>query len=274
VLHYADGQTADIPFVWVTRPIRNGFFLYGVPTAHQRPGHQPIRISLTDSAGAVIASQRVFGSFPVFKPKPPPYRLVRHRLAGYPRLNVPAPAIWAKRQQLFSSRAFNGTRVGLWIAPSHGSGTCYWSNVHAGCGNVLPATSGIPRLQPSGTVGGADGVTGGASPSYWLKVTRGRGSGDPVGRGYVVLCCTLDPRSRSVKLRFQGGEQVTLTPKRGYLIWPIPRRHYRPGHRLEEVDLYDRRGNQIGSVSFLASVRELYPCTKPKNYGYGVKMCP
>lgn len=266
VLHYADGQSADIPFVWVTAPIKSGFFLYGIPQAHQRPGHQPVRISLTNSAGAVIASQRVLGSSPIYKAPPPPYRLVPHEIADYPQMMVPTPADWAKRQQLFSLRAPTGTRVGLWIAPAPGGSTCYWSNVHAGCGKLLAGTSGGPQLHANPTVSGAYNVTSTPTPHYWLKVMR--------GHDYVALCCTLDPRAHRVQLRFQDGHHITLTPRHGYLIWPIPRSHYPPGHRLEEVDFYGAHGRQIGATNFEPAVRALYPCAKPKNYGYGLKMCP
>lgn len=267
VLHYADGQSADIPFVWVTAPIRTGFFLYGIPTAHQRLGHQPVRISLVDSSGAAIASQRLFEGYRIPKARPRSQPLVTHQPAGYPTMNVPARAEWTKRKQLFSLRADTGTRVGLWIAPSRTGGTCWWSNVHAGCGKLRPGSSGITKLRGDSKLGdyvAANNNTG--IPHYLLKTIR--------GHGYVALCCTLDPSARHVKLLFQDGRDVTLAPKHGYLIWPIPRRRYRPGHRLEEVDLYGRKGAQIGAVVFQPDVRGFYPCTKPKNYGYGLRMCP
>jgi hypothetical protein len=265
VLHYADGQSADIPFVWVTAPIRSGFFLYSIPPAHQRPGHQPVRIALTNVSGAVIASQRLYAGLPIPKPPRRPYRLVPHRLAGYPLMNVPAPAIWTKRQQLFGARTTTGTHIGLWIASARGGGTCYWSNLHAGCGKLVPATLAIPKLRWNSKLGAYEAVKS-PTPHYWLEVTR--------DRGYVALCCTLDPRTRRVELRFQGGDHVTLTSRSGYLMWPIPPRDYPPGHRLEEVDLYGPHGSQIGAKTFDPAVRALYPCRRPKNYGYGLKVCP
>jgi hypothetical protein len=63
VLSYADWQKADIPFVWVTGPIKSGFFLYGIPRAHRRQGHQAIRISVTNASGAVIAGQEVLARY-------------------------------------------------------------------------------------------------------------------------------------------------------------------------------------------------------------------
>jgi hypothetical protein len=237
VLTYADGQSSDIPFVWVTAPINSGFFLYGIPQAHRRVGHQATRIALLDSSGAVITSQPVMGIMP---PAPRlPYRLVRHRLVGYPPLMVPAPAEWTKRQQLFDWRTDSGIRLGLWTAPTRDGGTCYWSNLATGCATT---------------------------PPNWPKLKR--------GHGYVALCCTIARNVTRLELSFQDGDHVTFRPKHGYLIWPIRRRHYPPGHRLDQLVAYNAAGTEVGVVSGHPEVRALYPCAKPKNYGYGVIMCP
>lgn len=272
VLTYKDGESSQIPFVWVTAPIRAGFYLYGIPSAHQRLGHQPVRVALLDRAGHTLYSRRIFGVEPAFHVRNP-LRTVRHLVVGYPPLNVPAAADWTKRHQLFGRRTQNRTRVGLWIAPARsGDGTCYWSNIHAGCGKLVPETAGasITKLVWNKKVGAYEAKSPPASsarrPMYWLKIMR--------GHGYVALCCTLDPRAHRAVLLFDDGDRVTLTSKHGYLLWPIPRRHYPPGHRLDEVDLYSVRGHQIGAVVFQPDVRALYPCAKPKDYGFGFKMCP
>lgn len=271
VLTYKDGESSEIPFVWVTAPIRAGFYLYGIPSAHRRLGHQPVRVALLDRSGHRLYSRRIFGVQPVFHVRNP-LRTARHVVAGYPPLNVPVAADWTKRQQLFSAGTKSGTHVGLWIAPARNGGTCYWSNIHAGCGKLLPNTarSNVTKLVWNKKLGAYEAKSPPASsaprPMYWLKVMR--------GRDYVALCCTLDPRARRAVLLFDDGDRATLTPKNGYLIWPIPHRHYRPGHRLDEVDLYGARGHQIGAVVFQPNVRALYPCAKPKDYGFGFKMCP
>jgi hypothetical protein len=270
VLTYKDGGSSEIPFVWVTAPIRAGFYLYGIPSAHQQLGHQPVRLALLDRSGHTLYSERILGVEPVF-PVRRPLRTVHHLVAGYPPLNVPGAAEWRKRTQLFRRRTDTGIRVGLWIAPARGGdGTCYWSNIHAGCGKLVANTpSGVVKLHWNKKLGAYEAGTPSPSaprPRYWLKVMR--------GHGYVALCCTLDPRARRAVLLFEDGDSVTLTPRRGYLIWPIPHRHYRPGHRLDEIDLYGARGSQIGAVVFQPNVRALYPCAKPKDYGFGFKMCP
>jgi hypothetical protein len=232
VLRYADGETTDIPFVWVTKPIASGFFFLAVP-----PLRQPAGLTLLDASGAPIASrtvERIVSQQPVI-----PYTLARHRVAGYPPLAVPAPAVWEKRRQLFEWTAPTGMRVGLWVAPKRGGGECYWTNIHTGCSGGQP---------------------------FWPKLRK--------GTGYVLLCCTIDPNATRVDAFFQDGDRVTLTPKHGYLVWPIPRRHYAPGHRLDRLVTYHGNGDRWLSIKIAPNIRDLYPCARPKDYGYGLIMCP
>lgn len=44
VLTFEDAKTIPVPFVWVTTPINAGFAYVGVPTAHRRMGHRPLRL--------------------------------------------------------------------------------------------------------------------------------------------------------------------------------------------------------------------------------------
>jgi hypothetical protein len=55
---YQDGQRATIPFVWVTSPIRAGFFLYDL-TAHRRAGHRPAFVTLFDAYGRQLAERQL-----------------------------------------------------------------------------------------------------------------------------------------------------------------------------------------------------------------------
>lgn len=240
VLRYADGQTAAIPFVWVTQPISSGFFLYGVPREHQRPNREAAEILLLDAAGKLIDSQPVLGSTPIVRQVT--YRLVRHQLSGYAPMLVPKPAQWAKRTQLFEWRAETGAHLGLWVAPARGGGTCYWSNIQTGC---MSGASYLP---------------------FWPKILR--------GKRYASLCCTIDPDAARVEVSFQDGNHTILVPKEGYLFWPIPRRHYLPGHRINRLVTYNAQGDKLQVLNVRTDIRALYPCKKPKNYGYGLSMCP
>jgi hypothetical protein len=54
---YADGTTTQVPFIWVTKPINAGFFLYVIPTAHRRGGGRAVAVSARDANGKVIARE-------------------------------------------------------------------------------------------------------------------------------------------------------------------------------------------------------------------------
>jgi hypothetical protein len=240
-ISYADGVTAEIPFVWVTGPIDAGFFLYRVPDAHRVRAARPTAITLFDGDGKVIIRQGVIDVAAGERPE------VGHRVRGYPPLSVPANAEWAKRQQLFALRADDGARIGLWIAPERGGGVCYWTNQALGCTRVGHRFFGAPAPLALGFQGGGK---------------------------HVTLCCIVGAHVVRVEARFEDGDRVELTPRRGYLIWPIPSRHYALGHRLNQLLAYDGSGRPIARRPERTNDPGLYPCKKPKRYGYGVFRCP
>jgi hypothetical protein len=238
---YLDGVTDEIPFVWVTAPIDAGFYLYRVPDAHRISARRPTFVTLLDKTGKVLAREKVFD---VAANAP---RDVMHRLPGYPPLSVPAEAKWAKRLQLFALRADDGAKIGLWIAPEREGGTCFWTNQASGCTKVGHRVQGTLRPLALGFEGGGK---------------------------HVTLCCTVGRHVARVEVRFEDGERIELTPKQGYLVWPIPSRHYPRGHRLNELIAFDASGRRIARRRLPTNEPGLYPCSKPKSYGYDVSMCP
>lgn len=54
---YADGTTADIPFVWVSAPIAAGFFSYDIPTARWNQQHRLLALTLYDKNGKQLGRQ-------------------------------------------------------------------------------------------------------------------------------------------------------------------------------------------------------------------------
>ena len=241
-VEYADGTTGEIPFVWVTAPIDAGFYLFRVPDAHRVEGHRPAKIRLLDEDGEVVAEDAV-----PFQQGGAPPSFVTHSLPGYPRLSVPAEALWNQREQLFDLRADDGAHLGLWVAPERGGGTCYWFNQGTGC------THGNPRAIP-GPRTLALGLSSGAT--------------------HVALAGEVGRDVAKVEARFEDGDRVQLTPKQGYLLWPVPSRHYPVGTRLVEIVGLDAQGQQIASQRLSSDQRGVYPCAKPKDYGYGISMCP
>jgi hypothetical protein len=88
-VEYEDDSTGDIPFIYVSKPIDAGFFLYAIPSGHKRPGTRVRAVRVLDSEGNVLARQpiryltrRDFG-------RPPRPRDVRPPAVKSPRLPAP-----------------------------------------------------------------------------------------------------------------------------------------------------------------------------------------
>jgi hypothetical protein len=227
--------------VWVTAPINAGFYIYRVPNVHRHTSARATSLALYDKDGKEITREPLIG----------PQRYpggVTHRIKGYAPLQVPAEAIWAKRTQLFDERTADGARLGLWIAPRRGGGTCMWTNNSLGCGG----SRGSDKFGPLATLGFLNG-----------------------GK-HVYLCCGVSMRIARVEALFQDGDRVELTPKRGYLLWPISPAHWPLGHRIVALVGYDAAGHAIArrAMPKPSDQRALYYCKKPKSLGYGVKQCP
>jgi hypothetical protein len=238
-LAYEDGTSDDMPFVWVTEPIEAGFYLFRVPSAHRVAGHRPKSVRLYDSAGQLLDSKPANDAGADLTG----LELNLHSAPGYSPLSVPTGAIWEQRRQLFDLRADDGSRIGLWVAPSRTGEICYWSNQSGGCTGPGEKT---PAL--------ALGFSGAAT--------------------HVTLCCTVGPSVVRVEAQFEDGDRVALTPKEGYLVWPIPSRHYPRGHRMAELVAFDATGRKIARQPLDTRAAGLYPCARPKDLGYGVSMCP
>lgn len=235
VMTFADGSKLDIPFVWVTAPINAGFALYRVPDAHRQASTRAVSLALYDAKGKLIVRNPIQGGEPSVGP-------VAH-IRGFGPLDLPQDGIWAKRTMLFDLRDSKGQRVGLWSMPKQGGGSCYVTNGGSGC--TTPALLAT-------------------EPPIMLGFNGDR------------ICCVVRPTVRQVEATFQDGSHTWLIPKDGYLVWPIPQEHWPLGHRLTALIGYNAAGDELGRTKLLAPAdqRGIYPCTKPKNLGYGVKECP
>lgn len=234
-LRYQDGQSVEIPYLWVSKPIDAGFFLYGVPAAHRKAGHQATALVLVDRDGNEIARNP-------FQAIPP--RDVVHRLSNGTRVFAPAQAVWAKRRVLIDFRSAAGKSITLWVAPSRTGGRCYWWNQGSGC---LPA--GAPIVPPVSI-----GMTG--APRS------------------VRLFGLVAPNVATVTLNYQDGTTGRIEPTQGFVLAEIPASHYPKGHRLVSTVGYDQNGHVVGRSPFQPDTPGLYPCKEPQSYGYGVKQCP
>lgn len=203
------------------------------------PANRPAKLTLYDSRGEVIARESIGGMDPSALPE-----TVTHSLPGYPHLSVPVEAIWGKRRQLFDLRADDGAHVGLWVAPGRDGSTCVWGTWSSGCFDSSQVEKD-PDL--------ALGFQGGS------HVTIGDRVGANVAR---------------VEARFEDGDRIELVPKEGYLIWPIPSRHYPRGQRLKELVAFDTDDHVLARQRVSTTENGLYPCEKPKDLGYGQHACP
>jgi len=67
-VEFADGETQDLDFVYVSAPIDAGFFGYTVPGERQRGPGRPRFVVARDSSGNVVSRQRLY--FPTRLPQP------------------------------------------------------------------------------------------------------------------------------------------------------------------------------------------------------------
>lgn len=58
---FEDGGTAAVPFVWVSKPVDSGFFVYSVPPLHWRVGHLPAQLIVQDAKANEIANKAITG---------------------------------------------------------------------------------------------------------------------------------------------------------------------------------------------------------------------
>jgi hypothetical protein len=238
-LAYADGATTVIPYVWVTAPINAGFFLYAVPAGRRAGKNRPVALTVVRS-GRTVQRQAIED---VSKTN----RVVDHRDRWGLSLQTTPEAIWSKRRELFSFLLKDGTLAELFVMPSRNSPSrqCTTGTFEYGC---EPRTLAGSPVQLS--VGGT-----------------GR-------HGRAFLSGRVARRVARVELLYEDGARETVTPKDGFMLREIGSRHYQLGHRLVRAVGLDAAGRVVGKQTFDGTQRDLYPCAKPRPYGYGVTMCP
>ncbi len=127
-----------------------------------------------------------------------------------------------------------GRRLALWATPGPNGTTCMRAHLGAsertGCSPV-----------------------GQAAPIALLGVA---------GPSPVTLCCEVGAAVTRVRADFQDGDRIELAPKHGYLLWPIPVRHYPAGHRLEHLVAYNAAG-QVLAQREIPTGDYVYECAKP-----------
>jgi hypothetical protein len=247
-LRYADGTKTPIPYVWVTAPINAGFFMYGVPSNRRLGKTRPVALIVT-RAGKTLARQSIENVRASIS-----QGTVDHLDRWGQSIQAPTEAVWSKRRMIYSFLLSDGELIEFWVTPSRKSADrrCYvGSALETGC---EPAVLGGPPVQ--------------------LQLPTGFGSGGGGEVHEALLWGRVAARVQRVELKFQDGREQVARPRDGFLIAKISLVHSRPGHRLVRAVGVDRSGHVVGVDRFNPATPGVYPCRKPKDYGYGVTRCP
>ena len=140
-----------------------------------------------------------------------------------------------------------GIPVALWSAPSRSGGRCYWNT-----------------YGKRGDFGGACNPPSLLLPPNAIVVGRSQGAGK--GRE-VLLWGQVGADVASLELRFQDGDRVRIVPFGRLVLYGIPSRRYRRGHRLNLILALNARGEIIKRQREPTDTPGSYPCESPKRSG-------
>ena len=237
---FADGTTATIPVTWVSAPIDAGFFVYPVPPAHQTRADALASVVALDADGNVVGRQD-------FRLTDPLDQDVMQTLPDGTTYSLPRRADAANARKIVSFRSTKGNEIYLWVMPRTGGGACYLFNRGEGC----PPAGSLADLP--------DALNGGLS-----------GGADP-----VLFFAQAKSDVAAIELRYEDGASEQLTPVDGFVLAEITPAHYNLGTRLVAAVALDQSGNAIYTQRYQPrDAAGVYPCQKPVDRGYGVKICP
>jgi hypothetical protein len=137
-LRYEDGESSQLPLVWVSPPIDAGFFAFEVPDEHQRAGHGAEVLVALDGDRKVIERSVLPQSDPGWE----------EGSDGLPRI-----ADRTRKRALFDFRDENGKRWSLTVAPAPGNRLCFIYDRGGGC-----RSPEFPNPEPLGVWGGGPTV--------------------------------------------------------------------------------------------------------------------
>jgi hypothetical protein len=235
---YADGFSIEVPYVWVTAPIDAGFFVYEVPKDRRLGKVRPVAVTVSRD-GRTVSRKPVMDMSRGVVP-------VNHFDRWRRQIRTSPEAVWSKRRLLFDVWTRAGRNVSLWVMPSRRGNhrRCFASTYGGGC-----------EARPL------------VGPPVQLQLT-------PDGFGSVVIMGQVDEAVARVGLRFEGGGRQVVRPKRGFVVANIAPAHFALRHRLIRAVGFDSSGAVVGAQIFDSGRPDTYPCSKPKSYAYGVKICP
>jgi hypothetical protein len=117
-LEYQDGDSTELPIVWVSPPIDAGFYAYDVPDTHELAGQGATALVAYDRDGDELQRKEFIRTDPRWESGPD----------GLPRI-----ADRTKKRTLFDFTAPSGSQWTLVTAPAPGDKLCFASNTEGGC---------------------------------------------------------------------------------------------------------------------------------------------
>ncbi len=238
-LHYAGGTTAEVPFVWVSTPIRAGFFDYQVPAGHDSPNARPLALTIKVKGHPEAREKIDVGALNTADG-------TVNQIDGWgQQIEVPPEADWSHRTLLASFNEKYGLQLEFWVMPSSrgSSRRCFVAFPFANA--CIPSILQGDPLQ--------------------LAIVPGKA---------VILFGEVASNITRIRLRFQNGEVQQLRPKDGFLLTRLRPSNYPLHRRLLAADALDPTGRTSFVEKFDTTRHGIYPCAHPRNYGYGVLACP
>ena len=142
-LRFANGPTALLPLLWVSKPIDRAFYLYQLTRAQEKPSNRPTALLALDKNGHVLA--RVTSAFRL----PPPWS------------NPNNVSSKADRRVILRSGPLS-----IAIAPSRTGGDCSWVRYRTG---IISSGCAPPRFLTTAMAAGLSHGTGFTSFDAQLK---------------------------------------------------------------------------------------------------------
>ncbi len=132
----------------------------------------------------------------------------------------PVDALVDEKEKSLEIDTAHGPAI-IWTAPTRYEGRCAWLELDG-----KPVALG--RCSPKGY------EHDGGIATRFLPT-----------RDDALLFASVSPRVASVMLHFAGGENATVEPRDGFVLYEIPAVHFAEGQRLAEVVFRDRAGGEI-----------------------------
>ena len=160
----------------------------------------------------------------------------------------PVDALVDERRKAVEVATRRGRAV-LWTAPTRYEGRCAWLEVE---GRAIAVRRCVPK--------GYENDIGIAARFLPMSDT-------------VLFFADVDPRVASIDLRFADGDEVTVRPQEGFVLYAVPAVHLREGHEATEIVPRRADGSVITRMPVSASSEPQRRCNSPLPLPGGAPEC-